>query len=116
MDCVHCCGDGFNRVVVCATDGVELGSLCEACEEDTFGVTLEDRELLRTTGCHFCPADGRVALPVLECVVEWEEAAATELEYAVGDETPRLCADHFESFVRWNPVTTTRRPGSAVDS
>lgn len=112
MNCVHCGGDGFNRVVVRATDGAELGSLCEACEDETFGVTLEDRELRRTAGCQFCPADGPFALPVLECVVEWDDAARTDLEYALDEETPRLCRDHLASFVLVDPTAARRRPGS----
>lgn len=116
MNCVHCGGDGFNRVVVRATDGAELGSLCEACEEETFGVTLEDGELRRTAGCHFCPADGPFALPVLECVVEWDDAARTELEYALDDETPRLCRAHLSTFVLVGSPAARWRAGSPVDS
>lgn len=112
MDCVNCGGEGFNRVVVDLASGAELGSVCADCEGETFGITLHDRTLRATPGCVFCRGEERYALPLLECVIEWDDGSRPEREYAIDVRTPGLCERHLASLLRLDPTVDVRLAGT----
>lgn len=93
MNCIHCDRDAFNRLVVDPATGERRGGLCEDCERSTFGVLASEPLWCQDDGCGLCPGPADVALPELDCLVEWNDGRE-EVEFTVTDGTMHLCADH----------------------
>ena len=97
MQCNRCgLRSGYNRVLVDAATGRELGFLCRRCEQRQFGETLRDGLWTETDGCVLCTRDGFVRLP------EWSPRLVDEgphlrltNEYTVTDHTASLCDEHY---------------------
>lgn len=99
MKCNNCgLRSGYNRVLVAADDGRELGFLCRRCETTQFGETLRDGLWAETEGCALCARDSFVRLPEWSPrLVEEDDHLRLQNEYAVTDETVSLCDEHYAS-------------------
>lgn len=98
-ECVNCRGEsGFNRMVVEMSTETEIGSLCTSCEREEFGILLSDCLWRRDTGCALCPNTGHYALPLLECLIEYDDRPDT-VEYNLTSETVELCNHHFHALI-----------------
>ncbi len=111
MDCIVCgCDAGYHRAIVDSIDGRQVGGLCRECERLEFGRSLARGLFRETDGCILCPRDGHVALPLGEPVARRtpEEGVISDVSYAVGAETPRLCDEHLHE-LRGDAASPDRR-------
>lgn len=92
MECVHCEAPGFNRAIVPLAADEDLAAFCEDCEHRLYGRVLREPLWQRESGCILCPADGDVALPLVECVIE--HGHDREVEFHLDEATPLLCSAH----------------------
>lgn len=93
MECANCGQDAFNRIIINPTTGEENGGLCEDCEVSKFGIIAAEPLWHRDDGCGLCPAPGEVALPEVDCLVEWDDGT-TEAEFTITHSTLQLCTQH----------------------
>lgn len=91
MECSKCATSGFNRLIIEVQSGDIVGSLCEDCEPQHH---LRDDEAPPTGEagtCHHCRQRARIALPRLECEIEYEDKLLVEYDRAAP--APHLCDD-----------------------
>lgn len=101
MKCVSCgLRAGYNRVVVDLVSGRELEGFCRNCEFDEFGQILS-KSNHRADSCILCRRDGHYGLVVWRPYREESgHRIICDVEYSVGDRTPRLCDEHFHETCR----------------
>lgn len=110
MDCIRCgCQAGYNRAVVDAVSGQELGRFCRNCELEEFGRTLE-RLCQTERTCVICDRDGHFGFaawtPTLE---DGDGRQVSSVEYELTDRTPFLCDEHYHVVTQSEPETATRQ-------
>lgn len=108
MECVHCGGNAFNRIVINEHSSEEEGGVCVDCEDRAFEGLIQDHGRHRSEGCALCPADADVSLPTVECLIEWDDGSV-EVEYHVDEETLHLCKRHLEEFLDVETSATVRQ-------
>ncbi|MFB6269058.1 MAG: hypothetical protein ABEH83_03885 [Halobacterium sp.] len=99
MDCVVCQRrSGYNRVVVDAESGVELGGLCVDCERDAFGKLADELGDPTDDTCVCCDRDGFWRLPKwLPSTYETDGKTVSYVDYDPADTALKLCDEHLAS-------------------
>lgn len=113
MECIVCgCDAGYHRAIVDQVDGRQVGGLCRECERLEFGRSLARGRFRETDGCMLCARDGYVALPLGEPVARRtpEDSVVSDVSYAVGEETPRLCDEHLHDLQSTSATDPDRHP------
>jgi hypothetical protein len=104
-DCIACGDDpGYNRAIVHVDSGLEVGELCEQCEEAHFGDLLAHRGHDAT--CAHCSSSGTFALPRWE--TETDEDDLIVGDYEIYDDTLRVCSSHFDDINSYGPERNSK--------
>lgn len=96
MDCVVCeKRSGYNRVVVDADSGAELGGLCVDCERTAFGTLSDELGDPDDDACVCCGRDGFWLLPKwLPSTYEADHKTVSYVDYDPGNTALKLCDEH----------------------
>lgn len=99
MDCVVCHQpSGYNRVVVDAESGSELGGLCVHCETEAFGRISDELGEPGQRSCVCCERDGHWLLPKwLPSTYVEDGKTISYVDYDTAEAALRLCDEHLAS-------------------
>lgn len=89
MECSKCGKSGFNRLIIDVQSGDIVGSLCENCEPRPLDGEAPPSGEAGT--CRHCRQSARIALPRLECEIEYKGKLLVEYDRAAP--APHLCDD-----------------------
>jgi|AntRauTorcE11898_2_1112593.scaffolds.fasta_scaffold73794_1 hypothetical protein len=90
MECAKCRTSGFNRVIIDVQSGDILGGLCTNCDGSEIPVRSQQDPEGGST-CVHCPQSGDIAIPILECEIDYKGELL--IEYDLDRGTPRFCED-----------------------
>lgn len=98
MHCLVCRENrAYNRVVVDAITGDQLGNLCIGCQKRAFDGEFADPA---PAGTVLCARDGFFAVPEWEATLVVEDGrSVSRSRCEVTANTPRLCGPHLDSVV-----------------
>jgi hypothetical protein len=107
MECVGCrSGSDPDRIVIdILTDG-EVGLLCDHCIDTTFREVFNDPVWHQDSGCSVCAETPQYYLPLISCLIEFEDDRSSEVEYSITESTVRLCSGHLEDIIVGSPAAT----------
>lgn len=96
MDCVVCeKRGGYNRAVVEAETGFELGGLCVRCETERLGELSDELGDPDTETCVYCDRDGLWAVPKwLPATYESTGKTVSYVDYDPSTAALRFCDEH----------------------
>lgn len=102
MNCLSCGkAAGYNRVVIDAHTGTELGGFCMNCEKDRFGEALSYMHADETDSCSLCERDGLYLLARYVPSAEERDDGVIHCSVSVesANSALRLCDEHYHELL-----------------